>query len=62
MKQAETSIDERPIVSAAKIKAETTGNPAMAIALDQGNIVTGKTSSLLNAPSAMLLNALKKLA
>lgn len=62
MKQAETSIDERPIVSAAKVKTETTGNPAMAIALDQGNIVTGKTSSLLNAPSAMLLNALKKLA
>lgn len=62
MKQAEISIDDRPVVSAAKVKAETTGEPAAAIELADGRIITGKTSSLLGATSAMLLNALKALA
>ena len=62
MKQAETSIDDRPVISAAKVKAETTGEPAAAIELPDGRIITGKTSPLLGASSAMLLNALKALA
>lgn len=62
MKQAGTSIEDRPVVSAAKIKAETTGDPAAAIQLADGRIITGKTSELLGATSAMLLNALKSLA
>lgn len=62
MKQAEISVDNRPVVSAAKIKAEATGEPAAAIELPNGAIVTGKTSELLGASSALLLNALKTLA
>ena len=62
MKQAGISVDDRPVISAAKIKAETTGEPAAAIELPDGRIITGKTSELLGASSAMLLNALKTLA
>lgn len=62
MKQAGISVDDRPVVSAAKVKAEATGEPAAAIELPDGRIVTGKTSELLGASSAMLLNALKVLA
>ena len=43
-------------------KAEETGAPAVAIELNDGRIVTGKTSSLLGASSAALLNALKAIA
>ena len=42
-------------------RAEETGFPAAAIELPDGRIVTGKTSSLLGASSAALLNALKEL-
>ena len=62
MKQAGTSIADRTVVAAANKKAEETGEPAVAIELPDGTIVTGKTSALLGASSAMLLNALKKLA
>ena len=62
MKQAEVTIDDRPVISAAKVKAEATGEPAAAIELPDGRIITGKTSTLLGASSAMLLNALKALA
>lgn len=62
MKQADVSIDDRKVVAAAKSKAEITGGPAVAIELNNGEIVTGKTSSLLGASSAALLNALKVLA
>lgn len=62
MKQAGVTISERPVISAANIKAEATGEPAAAIELPDGRIITGKTSSLLGASSAMLLNALKTLA
>ena len=54
--------DNRPCVTAALEKAEKTGAPAVAIELDDGRIVTGKTSSLLGASSAALLNAIKTLA
>ena len=42
--------------------AEKTGEPAMSIELNDGRIVTGKTSSLLGAAAAALLNALKEMA
>ncbi len=57
MKQAGITVDDRPVVSAAKVKAA-----AAAIQLPDGRIITGKTSELLGASSAMLLNALKALA
>ena len=42
-------------------KAEETGKPAVAIELNDGTIITGKTSNLLGASSAALLNSLKYL-
>ena len=62
MKQAGVSTDDRPVVAAAKAKAEETGNPAAAIQLEDGRIITGKTTPLLGASSALLLNTLKVLA
>ena len=53
---------DRKCVSAALKKEDETGSPAVAIELNDGRIVTGKTSSLLGASSAALLNALKAIA
>ena len=49
----------RRVVNAALDKAELTGGPAAAIELEDGTIVTGKTSKLMGASAAALLNALK---
>ncbi|MBR5808998.1 MAG: DUF1846 domain-containing protein [Clostridia bacterium] len=62
MKQAEVTASDRDVAKAAGEKAELTGKPACAIQLTDGRIVTGKTSSLLGASSAALLNALKTMA
>ncbi|MBR4529341.1 MAG: DUF1846 domain-containing protein [Lachnospiraceae bacterium] len=62
MSKAGVSIQDRPVVAAAGLKAEVTGLPAAAIELPDGQVVTGKTSDLMGASSAMLLNALKVLA
>ena len=56
-----TAAEHRPVVNAALERAEETGQPAAAIELPSGEIITGKTSKLLGASSAALLNALKKL-
>ena len=53
---------DRKVVGYANAKAEATGKPAVAIELPDGRIVTGRTSRLLGAASAGLLNALKVLA
>lgn len=62
MKQANISLEDRKVTVAAKKHAEETGAPAAAVELDDGRIITGKTSDLLGAASALLLNALKDLA
>lgn len=61
MKQAKITTDIRKVVSAALLKAENTGLPAAAIELADGRIITGKTSDLLGASSALILNAVKAL-
>ena len=61
MKKAGISIHDRKVVSPALQKAALTGAPAAAMELPDGSIVTGKTSDLLGASSALLLNALKRL-
>ena len=61
MKKAGVSVDDRKVVKPALEKAEQTGKPAAAMELPDGRIITGKTSSLLGASSALLLNALKAL-
>lgn len=62
MNQMKISAEDRPVIAAAEQLAEQTGNPATAIELENGKIITGKTSSLLGASAAALLNALKELA
>ncbi len=62
MKQAHITINDRKVVRAALERAEETGAPAAAMELPDGQIITGKTSPLLGAASAVLLNALKTLA
>ena len=55
------SADDRPVIGAANTIAEETGEPAAAIELPDGTIVTGKNKQLLGASAAVLLNALKAL-
>ncbi len=61
MNKAGITIADRKVAATAMQKAEETQMPAAAIQLPDGVIVTGKTSSLLGASSAALLNALKHL-
>ena len=62
MKKAGTDPETRAVVAPAMELAERTQRPAAAMELPDGRIVTGKTSDLLGACSALLLNALKALA
>ena len=62
MKKAGVVVEDRQVATAALKRAEETGLPAAAMELPDGKIVTGKTSDLLGACSALLLNALKELA
>ena len=61
MRKAGVKPEERRTVRPALERAEQTGKPAAAMELPDGRIVTGKTSDLLGASSALLLNALKLL-
>ena len=59
MKKAEVTVHDRAVIAPALQKAALTGAPAAAMELPDGTIVTGKTSDLLGASAALLLNALK---
>jgi len=61
MKKAGVDISSRRVVAAALARADETDLPAAAMELPDGRIITGKTSNLLGASSALLLNALKAL-
>ena len=61
MQQGGVTPDICPAVAASLEKAETTGAPAGAMVLPDGQVVTGKTSGTLGAAAALLLNALKAL-
>ncbi len=61
MKQAKITTDMRKVVNAANQLAELKGAPAAALELNDGTIVTGKTTNLLGASAALLLNAVKVL-
>ena len=61
LKQAHVSKEDRKVVTAALQREEETGAPAAAMELNDGRIITGKTSDLLGASSALILNALKEL-
>ncbi len=62
MRKAGVTPEIRRVVGPALRRAEETGDAAAAMELPDGRIVTGKTSDLLGAASALLLNALKALA
>ena len=53
---------DRPAAAAALAREQETGMPATAIEMPDGKIITGKTTDLLGASAAALLNALKYLA
>ena len=62
MNSLDISCADRAVAVAANRRAEETGSPACAIQLNDGTIITGKTTDLLGASSACLMNAIKALA
>ena len=62
MKQAGISTENRKATTAALNCAKETGAPAVALELEDGKIITGKTSDLLGASAALMLNTLKEFA
>ncbi|MBE6675176.1 MAG: DUF1846 domain-containing protein [Ruminococcaceae bacterium] len=61
MNQSAINAKQRRCIQAALDRANETEAPAAAIELRDGRIVTGKTSALLGASSAVLINAIKVL-
>lgn len=61
MRQAKINTDMRKVVHAATDLASVKQAPAAAMELSDGTIVTGKTTNLLGASAALLLNAVKVL-
>ena len=59
MSKSGISVDDRKAIAPALEKAERCNCPAVAIELNDGRIVTGKSGNLLGASAACLLNALK---
>lgn len=62
MNKVGVTVQDRKAVPAAQKRAEETGHTAAAMELTDGRVITGKTSELLGACSALLVNALKELA
>lgn len=62
MQQAGIMPLDRRVVGPARERAKREGMPAAAIALSDGQIITGGSTKLLGATAAALLNALKELA
>lgn len=62
MKQLDISVSDRVVVSKALEKAKETNTSSMALELNDGSIITSKTSKLLTAPASLILNALKAIA
>ena len=61
LQKSDLSDRDRPVIAAARNRAEETGSPALAVQLPDGRIITGKTTRLLGPSAAVLLNALKAL-
>lgn len=62
MNKAGVTTKDRKVVAAALNRAEETGHTAAALELPDGRLITGKTSDLMGACSALLIKALKELA
>ena len=61
LQKAGLTAEMRPVIGAARQRAEQTEAPALAIELPDGRIITGKTSKLMGPSAALILNALKAL-
>jgi uncharacterized protein (UPF0371 family) len=61
LKQAKITTEKRPVVKAANELVEQKGSPCAALQLEDGTIITGKTTNLLGSSAALLLNAVKYL-
>lgn len=61
MNELDITSSDRKVTVAARNKAQQTGEPAMAVELPDGRIVTGKTSSLFGPSAAAIINSLKAL-
>ncbi len=62
MEQAKVVPSDRAVLLAANDRAKQLDCPCAALELADGSLITGKTTDLLGALSAVLLNALKQLA
>ena len=62
MNMAGITVSDRAVAVKALERARETGGPAAALELEDGRIITGKTTNLLGASAALLLNVLKELA
>ncbi len=62
LNQANITVDDRKVVKVANDLATLKNSPAASVELPSGELITGKTTDLLGASAAVLLNALKKLA
>ncbi|MBP5259242.1 MAG: DUF1846 domain-containing protein [Paludibacteraceae bacterium] len=62
MQQVGVTADNRRVIQAAKDYAEETGVPTAAMELEDGTIITSKTSPLLGPSAALLLNVTKYMA
>ncbi|MBQ6368379.1 MAG: DUF1846 domain-containing protein [Erysipelotrichaceae bacterium] len=62
MSKAGIDKNYRKVVEEAEKVHKKTGEPAVAVELQNGKMITGKTSKLMGASSACLLNALKEIA
>lgn len=62
MNDLDISPEDRQVTVTARQKAEKTDNPALALELPNGEIVTGKTSDLFGPTAAVIINAIKELA
>jgi uncharacterized protein (UPF0371 family) len=62
MRSLNITVSDRAVVAKAIEKKKKTGTESMALEFEDGTIVTAKTSPLLSASAALILNALKHLA
>ena len=62
LRQAHITVNDRKVVKASLDLAKQLNGPTAAIELNDGTIITGKTTDLLGASAAVILNALKYLA
>ncbi len=62
LKQAGLTTSDRKVVKHALVREESTGHTASAIELPSGEVITGKSTDLMNSAAAVLLNTLKELA